>query len=54
MTLVDWLFDMLGFPVTTHSSFIWYLIGGIVLLIMLDGILTFLLGAISSLTTRGR
>lgn len=49
MTLVDWLFDMLGFPVTTHSSFIWYLIGGIVLLIMLDGLFSFLIGIVTSI-----
>lgn len=54
MTIFEWLFDVMGLPEDLQSLFIWYILAGIVLLVLLDGIVSFLLGGITSLTTRGR
>lgn len=54
MTIIEWLTTTLGIPVSNQNIFIWYIVGAVVLLILLDGVITFLLTGISSLTMRGK
>ena len=53
-TIVDFLINTIGSPNSTEQVYFYYILGGIILLIFIDGIISFLLGGISSLTMRGR
>ena len=54
MTIIQWLFDSIGFPDTLDTSFIYYITASLILLIILDGIITFFVSGITGLTQRGR
>lgn len=48
--IVSFLSDILGIP--SRYDFVLYIVAGVLALVLLDGILTFLFGSISSLTSR--
>lgn len=54
MSLTEFVFGVLGMPTNMQSLPIFYAMLCLLILIMVDGILTFIIGAISSLLTGGR
>lgn len=54
MTIIEFLFDVLGIPSNNEVTIIYYIVAALILLIFIDGIIGFLLSGISSLTMRGR
>ena len=53
-SIVEFLINTIGTPNSTEQIYFYYVLGGIILLIFIDGIISFLLGGISSLTMRSR
>lgn len=54
MSIIEFIFDVLGQPDSADITLIYYVISGLILLIFIDGIIAFLLSGISSLTMRGK
>lgn len=52
--ILDFLMNMLGFPASGYGLIVYYVVGSVLLLILLDCLLSFIFSSISSLTTRGR
>lgn len=53
MTVIDFLYNVLGDPGIGEISNIYYIVAALILFIFIDGIIGFLLSGISSLTMRG-
>lgn len=54
MTIFEFLLNVLGIPSSATLAIVYYIIAGLILMIMVDGIITFLISGITSLTMRGR
>lgn len=50
ITLVDFVNNVLGLP--SHFSFLSYIIAGVLTLVLLDGLISFLFAGFSSLTSK--
>lgn len=54
MNIMQFLSNLLGTAPNNIVNIIYYIVGGVLVLILLDGIIKFLISGITSLTTRGR
>ena len=54
MSIVEWLLNVFGIPFNGSETWLFYIISGCVLLILLDAIISLFFGAFSSLTRGGK
>lgn len=52
MNIIDFMLELLGTPFSVNQLSIYYIVGAIILLVLIDGIITFIISGISSLTMR--
>lgn len=54
MSIFEFLIELFDLPTSNTATMLYYVVGFVLVLIFLDGILTFLIGALQGLFYRGK
>lgn len=54
ISIIEFIINVLGLPDSSDVLFIYYVVAALILMILIDGIITFILSGITSLTMRGK